>query len=74
MVSLHQMQKYRDLLEEEYVSVENPDYEGLDEIDKPRLGGPIIMKAPNGELFGVYANASVRPFVPKINKDDAGIV
>ena len=69
MVSLCQMKKVRELITQDYVSVENPDYEGLDRIHIP-IGGPSTLRAPNGDLVQIFADGKVRMFIKK----DAGVV
>ena len=62
MVSLGQIKKVNELiLEHDYVSVENPEHKDLDPMEIP-IGGPAMVKSPEGKLFKVYANASVEPY------------
>ena len=46
---------------QDYISVDNPEYENLDPMDIP-IGGPAMVKSPEGKLFLVYADGSVIPY------------
>ena len=64
MVSLCQLRKVRELEIQDYVIIENPDYEGLDKFYRP-INGPSTLRAPNGDLVQIFADGVVRMFIPK---------
>jgi len=58
MVSLPQMKKIHELYEQDYITVENPEHKDLGPMEMP-IGGPIMVKSPEGVLYEVYADGSM---------------
>ena len=62
MSSLIQSRKIGELVRKyDYVTVEHPDHKDLDPMDMP-IGGPVMMRSPEGEHFLVESDGSVIPY------------
>lgn len=62
MASLVQCRKIQELVLLDYQSIEHPEYKDLDPMDMP-IGGPVIMKSPEGGYVRVMSDGSVEPYV-----------
>lgn len=61
MASLPQSSKIHELIALDYQTIENPEYKVLAPMDIP-IGGPVIMKTPDGKYIKVMTNGSVEPY------------
>ena len=61
MATLVQSKKIFELHRDDWVTIDHPEHEGLDPWNIP-IGGPVIMKAPDGKLFEIGADGTVLPY------------